>query len=246
MPWPWNIQLFIRSLLFNNSALHPHTDSRRAGLFAKPSGLRHGKKPWKGVGEKDDGRPGCAEAGKRQTLSMWRESMEKGYVQVYTGDGKGKTTAALGLALRAAGAGLSVYIAQFLKKGDYSELKALERFSDQITIEQFGAGGYIVGDPKPEDLAAGQKALTAIRAALKSGAYDIVIMEEAGVAEKFNIISADDILEIIAARPENVELVITGRGVSAKVMDAADLVTEMKEIRHYYQKGVLARPGIEN
>lgn len=172
--------------------------------------------------------------------------MEKGYVQVYTGDGKGKTTAALGLSLRAAGAGLSVYIAQFLKKGDYSELKALERFSDQITIEQFGAGGYIVGEPKPEDLAAAQKALTAIRTALKSGAYDIVIMEEAGVAEKFNIISADDILDIIAAKPENVELVITGRGVSAKVMDAADLVTEMREIRHYYRKGVLARPGIES
>ena len=172
--------------------------------------------------------------------------MEKGYVQVYTGDGKGKTTAALGLSLRAAGAGLSVYIAQFLKKGDYSELKALERFSDQITIEQFGAGGYIVGKPKPEDLAAGQKCLAAIRAALKSGAYDIVIMEEAGVAEKFNIISADDILDIIAAKPENVELVITGRGVSQKVMDAADLVTEMQEIRHYYKKGVLARPGIEN
>lgn len=182
----------------------------------------------------------------KQTLSTWRERMEKGYVQVYTGNGKGKTTAALGLSLRAAGAGLSVYIAQFLKKGDYSELKALERFSDEITIEQFGAGGYIVGEPKPEDLAAGQKALTAIRAALKSGAYDIVIMEEAGVAEKFNIISADDILEIIAAKPENVELVITGRGVSQKIMDAADLITEMKEIRHYYQKGVLARPGIEN
>lgn len=172
--------------------------------------------------------------------------MEKGYVQIYTGDGKGKTTAALGLSLRAAGAGLSVYIAQFLKKGDYSELKALERFSDKITIEQFGAGGYIVGEPKPEDLAAAQKALAAIRAALKSGAYDIVIMEEAGVAEKFSIISADDVLDIIAAKPENVELVITGRGVSQKVMDAADLVTEMKEIRHYYQKGVLARPGIEN
>jgi cob(I)alamin adenosyltransferase len=172
--------------------------------------------------------------------------MEKGYVQVYTGDGKGKTTAALGLSLRAAGAGLSVYIAQFLKKGVYSEVKALERFSDQITIEQFGAGGYIVGDPKPEDVAGGKTALAAVRTALQSGKYDIVIMEEAGVAEKFNIISSDDILEIIAAKPENVELVITGRGVSSRVMDAADLVTEMKEIRHYYQKGVQARTGIEN
>ncbi len=172
--------------------------------------------------------------------------MEQGYVQIYTGDGKGKTTAALGLSLRAAGAGLSVYIAQFLKMGIYSEVKALERFSDQITVEQFGAGGYIVGEPKPADVAAGQTAMKAVRTALRSGKYDIVIMEEAGVAEKFNIISTDDILEIIAEKPENVELVITGRGVSQRVMDAADLITEMKEIRHYYQKGVLARNGIEN
>jgi cob(I)alamin adenosyltransferase len=172
--------------------------------------------------------------------------MDKGYVQVYTGNGKGKTTAALGLAVRAAGAGLKVYIGQFLKKGGYSELKALERFSDLITIAQFGTGQYIVGAPKPEDVEAGRKCLTALTQAMRSGEYDMVVMEEAGVAEKFGIITTGDILEMIERKPEGVELIITGRGVSQAIMDAADLVTEMKEIKHYYQRGVLARKGIEN
>ncbi len=172
--------------------------------------------------------------------------MEKGYIQVYTGNGKGKTTAALGLSLRAAGAGLKVYIAQFLKKGGYSELKALQRFSDLITIEQFGTGQYIKGKPTDDDMKGGQNCLKAIRSALASGAYDIVIMEEAGVAENLGVIQTQDILEMIALKPPGVELIITGRGVSDAVMQKADLVTEMKEIRHYYQKGVLARLGIEN
>jgi cob(I)alamin adenosyltransferase len=172
--------------------------------------------------------------------------MEKGYVQVYTGNGKGKTTAALGLAIRAAGAGLKVYIGQFLKKGGYSELAALERFSDAITIEQFGTGEYIIGAPKAEDVEAGKKCLEVLKQAMLSGKYDVVIMEEAGVAEKFGIIDAEDVLDVIRQKPEPVELIITGRGVSQGVMDAADLVTEMKEIRHYYQKGVMARKGIEN
>ena len=172
--------------------------------------------------------------------------MEKGYVQVYTGNGKGKTTAALGLSIRAAGAGLKVYIAQFLKKGGYNELKALERFSDLITIEQFGTGKYITGKPKDEDMEWGSRCLEAIRTALSSGIYDIVIMEEAGVAEKFGIISSRDVLEMIKLKPDSVELVITGRGVSEIVMASADLVTEMKEIKHYYQEGVMARKGIEH
>jgi cob(I)alamin adenosyltransferase len=172
--------------------------------------------------------------------------MNKGYVQVYTGNGKGKTTAALGQALRAAGAGLKVYIGQFLKKGGYSELAALERFSDLIVIEQFGTGEYIIGKPKPEDIEAGRNCLKAIKEALLSNKYDVIVMEEAGVAEKFGIIGADDILDMIRKKPDSVELIITGRGVSQAVMDAADLVTEMKEVKHYYQKGVVARKGIEN
>ncbi len=172
--------------------------------------------------------------------------MEKGYVQVYTGDGKGKTTAALGLSIRAAGAGLKVYIAQFLKQGAYSELKALERFSDFITIKQFGTGKFVRGLPDASDMAAGKKGLAAVREAFASGVYDLVIMEEAGVAEKFGVISTDDMLEIIREKPDAVELVITGRGASESVQAAADLVTEMREIRHYYRKGVMARKGIES
>jgi cob(I)alamin adenosyltransferase len=172
--------------------------------------------------------------------------MEKGYVQVYTGNGKGKTTAALGLSLRAAGAGCKVYIAQFMKQGGYSELKALERFDDLITIEQFGTGKFTVGKPTDEDMAAGSRCLEAIRNALESGMYDVVIMEEAAVAEKFGIISTEDILETIKIKPEKTELVITGRGASEKLIAAADLVTEMREIKHYYQAGVAARIGIES
>jgi len=172
--------------------------------------------------------------------------MEKGYVQIYTGNGKGKTTAALGLSLRAAGAGFKVYIAQFMKQGGYSELKALERFDDLITIEQFGTGKFTVGKPTDEDLAAGWRCLDAIKQALLSAAYDVVIMEEAAVAEKFGIISTENILEMIRIKPEKTELVITGRGASEQVMAVADLVTEMKEIKHYYQAGVAARVGIES
>jgi cob(I)alamin adenosyltransferase len=172
--------------------------------------------------------------------------MEKGYVQIYTGNGKGKTTAALGLSLRAAGAGLKVYIAQFMKQGGYSELKALEHFDDLITIEQFGTGKFTVGKPKKEDMAAGSRCLVAIKKALESGLYDVVIMEEAAVAAKFGVITTEDILEMIKIKPEKTELVITGRGASDELVAAADLVTEMREIKHYYQAGVSARIGIES
>ena len=172
--------------------------------------------------------------------------MEKGYIQVYTGNGKGKTTAALGLALRAAGAGLQVYIAQFLKQGCYSELDALKRFSDVITIEQFGTGRYIRGAPEPADVEAAKRCMAAIKGAVTSGKYDVVIMDEAGVAEHFKLIKARDVLEVIEMKPDTVELVITGRGVSEAVMARADLITEMKPIKHYYDNGILARVGIES
>lgn len=172
--------------------------------------------------------------------------MEKGYVQVYTGDGKGKTTAALGLALRAAGAGLKVYIGQFLKQGCYSELESLKRFSDRIAIEQFGTGRYIMGDPAPEDFEAARRALAAVISAVVSGDYDVVIMEEANVAEKFGLITEAQMLDVIDRKPESVELVITGRGGPKGVLERADLVTEMRPIKHYYDKGVLARTGIES
>ena len=171
--------------------------------------------------------------------------LKKGYIQVYTGDGKGKTTAVLGLALRAAGAGLNVYIAQFIKSGDYSEIKALSRFADRITIEQFGLGRFIKGQPSPEDMAAARKGLQAIRSALASGDHQVVIMEEGNVAATCGLLAVDDILTIMNHKPDDVELVITGRGAEARIIEQADLVTEMKAVKHYYQDGVAARTGIE-
>jgi len=172
-------------------------------------------------------------------------AFKNGYTQVYTGDGKGKTTAALGLALRAAGAGLKVYIAQFIKAGDTSEIKALSRFADRITVEQFGLGRFIKGKPSPEDMAAAQKGLEAIRNALTSGQYQVVIMEEGNVAAKCGLFPVDQILAIMSQKPFDVELIITGRGADARVIDKADLVTEMKAVKHYFQAGVAARTGIE-
>lgn len=169
----------------------------------------------------------------------------KGYIQVYTGDGKGKTTAALGLAIRAAGAGLKVFIGQFIKMGEYSEIKALKRFEDLITVEQFGRGRFIQGKPSVEDIKAAQKGLEKIIAILSSGEHNVVIMEEANVAVKIGLLSVQDILKIIAVKPQDVELVITGRGADPRIIEKADLVTEMKEIKHYFQQGVAARVGIE-
>ena len=167
------------------------------------------------------------------------------YVQVYTGDGKGKTTAALGLALRAAGAGLKVFIAQFIKVGDYSEINALKRFSDLITIEQFGTGKFILGEPSVEDRQAAQKGLERVQAIIQTEEYDLVILDEANVAVTWGLFSGEDLLNLIQLKEENVELIITGRNADPRIMEHADLVTEMKAVKHYYSKGISARTGIE-
>ena len=175
----------------------------------------------------------------------YQMAFKNGYIQIYTGDGKGKTTAALGLALRAAGAGLNVYIAQFIKSGDYSEIKALARYADLITVQQFGLGRFIKGKPSPEDVVAARKGLASIRSALTADHYQVVIMEEGNVAAMCGLFPVDEILAIMSEKPGNVELIITGRGADPRVIDKADLVTEMKAVKHYYQAGVPARVGIE-
>jgi cob(I)alamin adenosyltransferase len=167
------------------------------------------------------------------------------YVHVYTGDGKGKTTAAMGLALRAAGAGLKVYFGQFMKKFDYSEILALKRFSDQITVVQFGTGHYVIGNPAPEDVEAARLGLEHIEAALHSGQYNMVIADEANVAVSCNLLKEEDVMALIRGKPASVELVLTGRRATANIIAAADLVTEMKAVKHYYTNGVTARKGIE-
>jgi cob(I)alamin adenosyltransferase len=176
---------------------------------------------------------------------MGSKLIKRGYVQIYTGNGKGKTTAAIGLAIRAAGAGLKVFIAQFIKSGDYNEIKALKRFTDLITVEQFGRGRFLKGKPAPEDIKAAQKGLERVKAVMASEEYDIIIMEEANVAATLGLFSEDELLEIIHNKPHAKEIVITGRNASARIIEKADLVTEMKEIKHYYQIGVQARIGIE-
>ncbi len=174
-------------------------------------------------------------------------TFDRGYVQVYTGNGKGKTTAALGLTLRAVAHGMKVYIAQFLKGQDYGELHAIrERLGDLVTVEQFGTPRFVrTGQISEEDYELAKEGLNRVRRALFDEDYKIVIMEEANVAIYLGLLGKDDVLELIRTKPTEKELIITGRYAPQEVMDAADLVTEMREVKHYYQKGVMARPGIE-
>lgn len=169
----------------------------------------------------------------------------RGFIQVYTGDGKGKTTAALGLAVRAAGAGLKVYIGQFVKMGEYSEIKALKRFSDLITIEQFGRRRLIGSRATPEDIKAARRGLKRIKEVMAADEHEVIIMEEANVAVTKGLIPVQDLLRVVLKKPERAELVITGRGTPGLIIDCADLVTEMRPIKHYFKKGVRARVGIE-
>jgi cob(I)alamin adenosyltransferase len=169
----------------------------------------------------------------------------RGFLQVYTGDGKGKTTAALGLALRAAGAGLKVFIGQFAKGAEYSEIKAIRKLAPAITLKQYGRRCFIYGQPEAEDIRLAQDGLHDIETAIQSGAYDLVILDEANIAVYYNLFSLDELLNVVQKRPEKVEIVITGRKAEARLIAAADLVTEMQEIKHYYRAGVAARPGIE-
>jgi cob(I)alamin adenosyltransferase len=169
----------------------------------------------------------------------------KGYVQVYTGDGKGKTTAALGLALRAVGAGLRVYFAQFVKGMRYGGLDALERLGDQIVVRQFGRACFIEREPAPEDIAAARRGYEEVAQVLCAGQHDLVVLDEIHIATHFGLVTVDDLLRLIESRPAHVELVLTGRKADPRILERADLVTEFREVRHYYQRGVAARRGIE-
>ncbi len=170
----------------------------------------------------------------------------KGYVQVYTGDGKGKTTAAMGLALRAAGAGLMVYIAQFVKSEKYSEIIALERFSDLITCRLYGSGCSLHGPPDDEDVQLARSGLEDVRRIVSAGQHDLVILDEVNIITHFGLLTPDDLIALIDLKPAGVELVFTGRKADPRLIERADLCSEIREIKHYYRKGVLARKGIES
>jgi len=167
-----------------------------------------------------------------------------GLVQVYTGDGKGKTTAALGLALRAAGAGLKVYICQFIKGAEYSENKALKKIKN-IKVEQCGRGCFIRGKPDGKDVKAAERGLEKARECVSSGRCDVVILDEVNIALKLGLLRTGDVIDMIRRKPAAVEIVLTGRCCPSEIIDAADLVTEMKEIKHPYRRGIKARIGIE-
>ena len=169
----------------------------------------------------------------------------KGYVQVYTGDGKGKTTAAIGLAIRALGAGWRVFIAQFLKSGEYSEHKALAQFSDHLTIKTYGRNVFIKGEPEEEDRRLAQEAYQEIAEIVAAGQYRLVILDEANVAVHYGLITVAQILDLIDRRAEGVELLITGRYAHSQLIERADLVTEMSAVKHYFDRGIKARVGVE-
>ncbi len=173
--------------------------------------------------------------------------MEKGLVQVYTGNGKGKTTAALGLALRASGHGMKVLIVQFMKGGkDTGEQKAARRLSPNLDIVQVGRQGFVSkATPDPVDIKMAHEGFSAAEEALRKNEYDLVILDEINVAIDFGLLPLSALLRLIDSKPEGVELILTGRSAKPEVLEKADLVTEMVERKHYFAEGMPARRGIE-
>ncbi|HEY9595244.1 MAG TPA: cob(I)yrinic acid a,c-diamide adenosyltransferase [Spirochaetia bacterium] len=169
----------------------------------------------------------------------------KGYLHVYTGNGKGKTTAAIGLAIRAAGAGKRVFFGQFVKGSEYSEIKALRRFEDRIVVRQYGLGCFLHREPGKNDRDAGREGLVDAGVMLTSGAYDLVILDEACIALHYKLFTLTELLDALRSRHPSCEVVVTGRYAPLALIKEADLVTEMREIKHYYTTGVMAREGIE-
>jgi cob(I)alamin adenosyltransferase len=169
----------------------------------------------------------------------------KGYIQVYTGNGKGKTTAALGLALRAVGAGKKVFIAQFVKGQIYSEIEAMRKYLQSVTVRQYGLDCFIIKAPTQQDIDIAQKGFKEIADIIQSNEYDMIILDEANIAVFYNLFTIDDLIDVLKQKPEQTEIIITGRYAFNQLIEIADLVTEMKEIKHYYTNGVEARKGIE-
>jgi len=170
--------------------------------------------------------------------------MMQGFCHIYTGDGKGKTTAAFGLAIRAACSGKSVFIGQFIKDMAYEETK-IGKILKEIHIEQMGLGCIFDREPSPEEYEIAVAALKRCKDLLAEGAYDVVILDEITIAVYLGLISEEAVLDALKARAAHVEVVLTGRYATEGLIDYADLVTEMKEIKHYYQQGVISRKGID-
>ena len=168
----------------------------------------------------------------------------KGYVHIYTGDGKGKTTAAVGLAVRAAGAGLPVLLIHFLKGLPSSEDKMLSQM-EQVFIQKYGCGQFITATPTPADREQAHQGWLAAQHEIMNGRYALVILDEITTVINLGLIDEDQALDLIKNRPAAVEFVLTGRDASPALVAAADLVTEMRAVKHYYEQGVRCRQGIE-
>ena len=181
------------------------------------------------------------------TEGVKMSNLSQGLVQIYTGNGKGKTTAAFGLALRAVGHGFRVYIIQFMKGNDgYGELEAVKRLSPECQLEHFGGSGWVhKGEHLPENIDKANKAFLRAQEIVLSGNWDIVILDEIINAIWFELIPESQVIELLGMKPPHVELILTGRNASQQLIDRADLVTEMVGKKHPYEKGITSRQGIE-
>ena len=176
------------------------------------------------------------------------ETSRKGLILINTGPGKGKTTAALGTALRAVGCGMKVLVLQFIKGSwHYGELDAVEAFGKNFVLKQMGRGFVKVGgaEPDPEDVRLVQAAWAEARQAIGSGEWDLVVLDEINYAISYGMLDAAEVAEALKGKPEMVHVILTGRNAHPLLVELADTVTEMREVKHAYQKGILAQRGIE-
>ena len=176
-----------------------------------------------------------------------RRRLPRGLVQVYTGDGKGKTTAALGQCMRAVGSGLKAVMLQFIKAGNVtSELRSAERLAPCLEIRQLGRSlSLIKGPPSAADIASARSAWAEAERVISSGGYDVVVLDEINVVLSLRMVSSEEVVSCLRRRPCHVEVILTGRGAPKEIIDAADLVTEMQCVKHPYDRGIAARKGIE-
>jgi len=177
---------------------------------------------------------------------MTDRRLKQGLIQVYTGDGKGKTTCALGLALRAVGQGFKVFMVQFLKTDDTGEMEAARRLAPDFTLQSFGTPGFPrLTEPDPKTLEKVREAFALARQIILAGEHDLVILDEVNLTLTYGLLPLAEMLELVRQRPPHVEVVLTGRGAPPELVALADLVTEMRPVKHYFEAGVKARRGIE-
>jgi cob(I)alamin adenosyltransferase len=183
---------------------------------------------------------------KSSTVKKTAAKTTKGLVIVITGNGKGKTTAAFGQALRAIGHGYKVFVLQFMKGRKYGEFIAAEKYLPNLTIRMSGLDSFVMRDnPAAIDIELAQKGLDVARKAITSGKYDMVILDEINVALDFKLIALTEVIELIKNKPANLDLILTGRYAPKEIIKLADTVSEIKEIKHHYTAGIKDRAGIE-